>query len=159
MASATTPSPNQFGLVGPSNMMLFLNGFHFINGQPSHYIHANHHCVLVTADFIQCAIYVPGTNPAHLAGVEYIISAAAFAQLPMEEREMWHSHMYEVSSGLLIEPGTPDGVDKEAMKILVNTYGKTVHTWPYAAKDGPLPVGVPELVSGYTGGGAAAGGI
>lgn len=104
----------------------------------------------MSADFIQCAIFVPGTNPARLAGVEYIISGTAFEKLPMEERELWHSHQYEVTSGLLIEPGMPDNVDKEAMKILVNTYGKTFHTWNYANKNNSLPLGIPEIVNGYT---------
>lgn len=143
-------NPNQFGLIGPSSVMLFLNGFHFISGHPDQVIHANHHCSIMSADFIQCAIYVPGTNPARLAGVEYIISGAAFEKLPMEERELWHSHQYEVTSGLLIEPGMPANVDKEAMKILVNTYGKTFHTWNYASKNLSLPLGIPEIVNGYT---------
>jgi len=104
----------------------------------------------MSPSFIQCAIYVPGTNPARLAGVEYIISAAAFEQLPLEERQLWHSHQYEVTSGLLVEPGTPDGVDKEAMKILVNTYGKTFHTWNFASRELDLPLGIPELVNGFT---------
>jgi hypothetical protein len=148
-------SPNQFGLIGPSSVMLFLNGFHFISGHPEQVIHANHHCVITTPSFIQCAIYVPGTNPARLAGVEYIIGSDIFETLPMEERELWHSHQHEVTSGLLLEPGTPEGVDKEAMKILVNTYGKTFHTWNFASKNLDVPMGIPELVNGYTGTGQA----
>lgn len=148
--AAQSQSENQFGLIGPSSVMLFLNGFHFISGHPDEVIHANHHCSIMSADFIQCAIFVPGTNPARLAGVEYIISGTAFEKLPMEERELWHSHQYEVTSGLLIEPGMPDNVDKETMKILVNTYGKTFHTWNYANKNNSLPLGIPEIVNGYT---------
>jgi hypothetical protein len=147
------PSPNQFGLVGPQNAMLFLNGFHFISGEPSHFLHANHHCTIMSSSFIQCAIYVPGTNPARLAGIEYIVTGEAFAKLPMEERQLWHSHQYEVSSGLLVEPGIPDGVDNEIMKILVNSYGKTTHTWRYDQKGNDLPLGIPEMVNGYTGDG------
>lgn len=145
-----TPPANQFGLIGPSSVMLFLNGFHFISGHPGQVLHANHHCSIMSADFIQCAIYVPGTNPARLAGVEYIISGTAFEKLPMEERQLWHSHQYEVTSGLLVEPGMPANVDKEAMRILVNTYGKTFHTWPYDSKNNSIPLGIPEIVNGYT---------
>ncbi|KAJ4296350.1 hypothetical protein N0V90_006395 [Kalmusia sp. IMI 367209] len=130
--------------------MLFLNGFHFISGHPGQVLHANHHCSIMSADFIQCAIFVPDTNPARLAGVEYIISGPAFETLPMEERELWHSHQYEVTSGLLVEPGMPENVDKEAMKILVNTYGKTFHTWRYDSKNNTIPLGIPEIVNGYT---------
>jgi Protein of unknown function (DUF1264) len=146
-------TPNQFGLVGPQNAMLFLNGFHFISGAPDHFLHANHHCTIMSSDFIQCAIFVPGSNPARLAGVEYIVTGEAFEKLPMEERQLWHSHQYEVSSGLLIEPGLPDSVDAEIMKILVNSYGKTTHTWRYDQKNSSLPLGIPEFVNGYTQGG------
>jgi hypothetical protein len=149
--AGSTTQPQKFGLIGPESVMLLLNGFHFISGHPDEVIHANHHCVIMNDDFIQCAIYVPGTNPARLAGVEYIISGNIFETLPMEERELWHSHQYEVSSGLLIEPGTPSNVDKEVMKILVNTYGKTWHTWPYDSKNNSIPLGIPDLVNGYTG--------
>ncbi|KAH7065460.1 putative lipoprotein [Macrophomina phaseolina] len=130
--------------------MLFLNGFHFISGAPNHYLQANHHCVVMDADFIQCAIYVPGSNPARLAGVEYIISGAAFAQLDYQERQLWHSHQYEVTSGYLTEPGMPQNVDDEVMKILVDSYGKTVHTWRYDQQNSTLPLGIPEMVNGYT---------
>ncbi|KAF2454904.1 putative lipo protein [Lineolata rhizophorae] len=133
--------------------MLFLNGFHFISGQPDAYIHANHHCSIMNADFIQCAIYVPGTNPARLAGIEYIVSGALFSTFPHEERQLWHSHQFEVTSGYLTEPGTPEIVDHEIMKILVNSYGKTVHTWRYDQKDNDVPLGIPEFVNGYTGDG------
>jgi len=37
--------------------------------------------------------------------------------------------------------------------VLVGTYGKTFHTWPYAAQNASFPLGIPELVMGYTGGG------
>ncbi|KAF1976293.1 DUF1264-domain-containing protein [Bimuria novae-zelandiae CBS 107.79] len=137
VSSDTTSPPNQFGLIGPSSVMLFLNGFHFISGHLDQILHANYHCSIMSADFIQCAVYVPGTNPARLAGVEYIISGPAFEK-------------YEVTSGLLVEPGMSGNVDKEVMKLLVNTHGKTFHTWRYASKNNSIPLGIPEIVNGYT---------
>ncbi|KAK7540175.1 hypothetical protein IWX49DRAFT_507813 [Phyllosticta citricarpa] len=92
---------NQSGLVGAQNLALFLNGFHFILGEPSQYLQANHHSAVMNGDFFQCAIYVPGTSPAPLAGVEY------FSKLPMEERQLWHGHQFEVTSGFLVQPGMP----------------------------------------------------
>jgi hypothetical protein len=142
--------PNQFGLVGPQNAMLFLNGFHFISGHSDHYLQANHHCVIMSTSFIQCALYAPGSNPARLAGIEYIITGEEFAKLPMDERKLWHSHQYEVSSGYLVEPGMPKNVDNEVMKILVDSYGKTFHTWRWDQKENSLPLGIPEFVNGYT---------
>lgn len=91
------------------------------------------------------------------------------------ERQLWHSHGYEVTSGFLVEPGMPEraylhqyssvqapqanslplpttAVDHVIMKdVLVGTYGKTFHTWRYDQKDNPIPLGIPELVMGYTG--------
>lgn len=148
-----TLTPNEFGLVGPQNAVLFLNGFHFISGHPDEYLQANHHCVIMSSSFIQCVIYVPGSSPARIAGIEYIVTGDAFAQLPLEERELWHSHQYEVSGGLLTEPGIPQSVDNEIMKILVNSYGKTVHTWRWDQRNNTLPLGMPEFVNGYTGSG------
>jgi hypothetical protein len=151
--SVASQQPNTFGLVGPQNTMLFLNGFHFISGHPEQSVQANHHCTINGPVFVQCIIYIPGTNPARIAGVEYIIPGDAFAKLPLEERQLWHSHQYEVSSGQLIEPGMPDSVDSEIMKVLVNSYGKTFHTWPYESKNNSIPLGIPELVNGFTGNG------
>ena len=70
------------------------------------------------------------------------------------ERQLWHSHAYEVTSGFLIEPGTPDVVDHVIMKeILVGSYGKTFHTWRYDQTNSSIPMGIPELVQGFTGDG------
>ncbi|KAI0551267.1 hypothetical protein F4679DRAFT_146748 [Xylaria curta] len=132
-------------------------------------VSANHYCVIIRDDMLQCVVYNTATTPAHLAGIEYIITEDAFATLDyegmwrfvsigtmplltsFEERQLWHSHSYEVTSGFLIEPGLPSPVDHTIMKdVLVNTYGKTIHTWRYDQKDALYPVGVPELVMGFT---------
>jgi hypothetical protein len=48
----------------------------------------------------------------------------------------------------------PDVVDHVIMKdVLVGTYGKTFHTWRYDQSDSSIPLGIPELVMGYTGSG------
>ncbi|KAI1425251.1 hypothetical protein F5Y12DRAFT_714460 [Xylaria sp. FL1777] len=140
-----------FGLAGPEGTVLFLNGFHFVSGHTDYEVSANHYCVIIRDDMLQCVVYNTATTPAHLAGIEYIITEDAFATLDYEERQLWHSHSYEVTSGFLVEPGLPDAVDHTIMKdVLVNTYGKTIHTWRYDQKDAPYPVGVPELVMGFT---------
>ncbi|KAI1747099.1 hypothetical protein F4782DRAFT_451192 [Xylaria castorea] len=140
-----------FGLAGPQGTVLFLNGFHFVSGHTDYEVSANHYCVIIRDDMLQCVVYNTATTPAHLAGIEYIITEDAFATLDYEERQLWHSHSYEVTSGFLVEPGLPGPVDHTIMKdVLVNTYGKTIHTWRYDQKDAPYPVGVPELVMGFT---------
>jgi hypothetical protein len=49
----------------------------------------------------------------------------------------------------LTAPGIPEPVEHEIMKKLVNTYGKTWHTWQYDCH-GDLPLGVPQLMMGFT---------
>ena len=47
-----------------------------------------------------------------------------------------------MKSGALYGPGLPDTAEHEVMKKLVNTYGKTFHTWQVDRGD-KLPYGVP----------------
>ncbi|KAI2783075.1 DUF1264-domain-containing protein [Daldinia loculata] len=141
-----------FGHYGPGGTVLFLNGFHFVSGHSDWEISANHYCVIIRDDMLQCAIYNTATAPARLAGIEYIISSDAFETLDYEERQLWHSHVYEVTSGFLTQPGLPASVDHTIMKdVLVGTYGKTFHTWRYDQQNSTYPIGIPELVMGYTG--------
>ncbi|OTB14842.1 hypothetical protein K445DRAFT_30609, partial [Daldinia sp. EC12] len=128
-----------------------LNGFHFVSGHSDWEISANHYCVIIRDDMLQCAIYNTATTPAHLAGIEYIITSDAFETLDYEERQLWHSHVYEVTSGFLTQPGLPASVDHTIMKdVLVGTYGKTFHTWRFDQQNSTYPIGIPELVMGYT---------
>lgn len=78
--SATLP----FGHYGPEGTVLFLNGFHFVSGHTDWEISANHYCVIISDEMLQCAIYTTGTSPARLAGIEYIITGDAFETLEYE---------------------------------------------------------------------------
>jgi hypothetical protein len=57
--------------------------------------------------------------------------------------------VHEVKSGQLIAAGIPDAAENALMKKLVGTYGKTWHTWQTDA-DKVLPLGVPQLMMGFT---------
>ena len=98
---------------------------------------------------MQCVIYDSNQPDARLIGIEYIISARLFGSLAEEEKRYWHSHQYEVKSGQLTAPGIPQPIEHEMMKKLVNTYGKTWHTWQYDLHAN-LPIGVPQLMMGFT---------
>lgn len=67
---------------------------------------------------------------------------------------MWHSHGYEVSSGQLIAPGIPAHVEHALMERLAHTYGKTWHIW-HTDQDKALPMGMPQLMMGFTADGQA----
>jgi hypothetical protein len=127
----------------------YLDGFHFYNGRQSVQMEAHHYCSILNEDVIQCIIYDGNVKDAKLMGVEYIVSENLFKKLPDAEKAMWHSHVHEVKSGQLIAPGIPEVAEKELMKKLIGTYGKTWHTW-HTDIDKELPTGVPQLMMGFT---------
>jgi len=132
----------------------YLDGFHFYNGQMKVQMEAHHYCSILNEDVIQCTIYDGNVKDAKLMGVEYIISAKLFAGLPEQEKALWHSHVHEVRSGQLIAPGIPDAAEHELMEKLIHTYGKTWHTW-HTDLDKDLPLGMPQLMMGFTADGQA----
>lgn len=132
----------------------YLDGFHVYSGRQAAQMEAHHYCTILNEELIQCVIYDGNVKDAKLMGVEYIVSARLFADLPAAEKALWHSHVHEVRSGQLIAPGIPEIAEKELMKKLVSTYGKTWHTW-HTDLDKALPLGVPQLMMGFTADGQA----
>ncbi|PKK34999.1 hypothetical protein BWI96_19405 [Siphonobacter sp. SORGH_AS_0500] len=128
---------------------MYLNGFHFYNGNMKGQMEAHHYCHQVNDELIQCIIYDGNDADAKIMGIEYIVSERIFKSLPQEERKLWHSHRYEVKSGSLIAPGIPQAAEHELMEKLVTTYGKTFHTW-HTDKDLVLPMGHPMVMMGFT---------
>lgn len=131
------------------NIHSSLCGFHFYNGEPQRQVEAYHLCAHLNEDFKQCAIYDSDKKDARLIGVEYIISERLFQQLPEAERRLWHSHRYEVTSGSVVAPNVPELAERQMMKDLVSTYGKTWHFWQVDRGD-ILPVGGPRLMMAFT---------
>lgn len=127
----------------------YLNGFHFYNGHPGMQMEAHHYCAILNDDVIQCVIYDGNVADAKIMGVEYIVSARLFESLPAAEKALWHSHVHEVKSGQLVAPGIPEVAEHALMNKLVGTYGKTWHTW-HTDVDKVLPLGVPQLMMGFT---------
>jgi uncharacterized protein DUF1264 len=132
----------------------YLDGFHFYNGQMGGQMEAHHYCSILNDDVIQCVIYDGNVKDAKIMGVEYIISGKLFEGLPASEKPLWHSHVYEVKSGQLVAPGIPEVAEHALMNKLVHTYGKTWHTW-HTDLDKELPLGVPQLMMGFTADGQA----
>ncbi|WP_263262429.1 OBAP family protein [Pseudomonas sp. RIT-PI-S] len=132
----------------------YLDGFHFYNGHIHSQMEAHHYCSILNEEVIQCVIYDGNVKDAKLMGVEYIISERLYAGLPPQEQALWHSHMHEVKSGQLVAPGIPGPAEHALMDKLVHTYGKTWHTW-HTDLDKTLPLGVPQLMMGFTADGQA----
>lgn len=132
------------------------NAFHVYVNEPTRTSEANHYCAHVNEDVRQCILYdSPGPN-ARLIGVEYMVSPRVYHTLDAEERKLWHSHVFEVKSGMLIMPapaGMPLGVWEKAenaeMEEVVHLYGKVFQLWQVDRGD-KVPLGMPELMTSFT---------
>ena len=133
---------------------MYLDGFHFYSGDMKGQMEAHHYCATVNEEVTQCVIYDGNARDAKVMGVEYIVSERLFRGLPEAEKALWHSHVHEVKSGQLVAPGIPEAAEKELMKKLIGTYGKTWHTW-HTDQHKNLPVGTPQLMMGFTADGQA----
>ncbi|KAK2764517.1 hypothetical protein FQN54_009212 [Arachnomyces sp. PD_36] len=132
-----------------------LNAFHVYASNPTRCVEANHYCSHVTEDVRQCLLYDSPKANAKLLGVEYMITPRLFETLPSEERKLWHTHEYEVKSGMLIMPAplVPssawEAAETAEMRDIVPLYGKTYHFWQVDKGD-KLPMGPPELMGSFT---------
>jgi hypothetical protein len=129
---------------------VYVDGFHFVNGDLGVQVEAHHYCSKLSADVRQCVIFDGNGREARLLGIEYIISRRIFEQLAPAERRLWHSHVYDVKSGSLVAPGVPEVAEREVMAAMVDTYGKTWHTWHAGDQRTTLPLGHPLLMAGFT---------
>ncbi|WP_024874669.1 OBAP family protein [Saccharomonospora piscinae] len=115
---------------------VYVVGLHCAKNDPAMQMEAHHYCRVVNEDFLQCVIFDGNTADANLIGIEYIVSGGLFETLDEAESGYWHPHNYEVLSGQLAAPGLPAVAEKALMKQLMNSYGKTWHTWHTGRHDG-----------------------
>ncbi|WP_336829262.1 OBAP family protein [Sphingobacterium multivorum] len=128
---------------------VYLDGFHFYNGNINAQMEAHHYVQQLSDDLYQAIIFDGNGKDAKIMGVEYIVTEKLFQTLPAEEKMLWHSHHHEVKSGTLIAPGIPEKAEYQLMEKLVKTYGKTIHTW-HTDQERNLPVGAPMIMMGFT---------
>ncbi|EEQ89973.1 uncharacterized protein BDCG_05093 [Blastomyces dermatitidis ER-3] len=134
-----------------------LHAYHAYASDPTRFVEANHYCTMVNEDMRQCIIYDSPDTGARLIGIEYLISPKLYERLPEHEQVLWHSHVYEIKSGMLVMPPPPECTDrtklneleKEELSQLVTFYGKVYHLWQVDRGD-ELPMGVPELMGSIT---------
>lgn len=108
-------------------------------------------------DVRQCILYDGPGPDAKLIGIEYMITPQLYATLTREERKLWHTHVFEVKSGMLIMPGPTlpgaqqawEAAETEEMKQVVELYGKVYHLWQTDRGD-TLPLGEPKLMTSFT---------
>lgn len=112
-------------------------------------VEAHHFCGHQNDEMRQCLIYNSAEAGARLIGLEYIISENLFLTLPDEEKPLWHTHEFEVKSGVLFMPGIPGPVQRLDLEKVCKTYGKTVHFWQVDKGDN-LPLGLPQIMMALT---------
>ncbi|CAA6665689.1 unnamed protein product [Spirodela intermedia] len=83
-------------------------------------------------DLLQCAVYDSDLPSARLIG--------DLRGLPEEEKKLWHSHAYEIKSGMWVCPRVPEALSKPELKGLSKSYGKFWCTWQVDRGD-RLPLG------------------
>lgn len=142
------------------NICEFLNALHVYTEEARHnvtrYVEATHLCAHARKDVRQCLIYDSPEKDARLIGVEYMIPEHLYKTLPDDEKRLWHSHDFEVKSGMLVlpkpagsDPAVWEKAETEAMKEIVGLYGKTWHFWQVDRGD-TLPLGYPVLMGSLT---------
>ncbi|KAF2773154.1 DUF1264-domain-containing protein [Teratosphaeria nubilosa] len=140
----------------PKRLCAHLNAFHTYANEPGRFVEANHYCAHLNEDVRQCILYDSDKPNARLIGIEYMIKQHLYEKLDPEERKLWHSHVFEVKSGMLIMPApqaVPDAVWETAeckeMEEVVVLYGKVYHLWQ-TDKGHELPLGEPQLMTSFT---------
>ncbi|XP_078447585.1 oil body-associated protein 1A-like [Wolffia australiana] len=126
-----------------------LCAFHFYGDDRSRQVEAHHFCSHQNEELRQCLIYDGPDSHARLIGVEYIVSEPLFLSLPDSEKPLWHSHQYEVKSGLLFMPAVPLLLQRADLEKVCKSYGKTFHFWQVDRGD-ELPLGLPQIMMALT---------
>jgi hypothetical protein len=161
LAQVTHPPPQQSPQLTATqdfapvkNICAYLNAFHIYRDDPSRIVEAQHYCSHIqhsrSGSIRQCVIYDSPEPNARLIGVEYMIPRETFETLDAEEKKLWHSHGFEVKSGMLVMPSKlPNAVWEKAetkeMEEVATLYGKTFHFWEVDKGDA-LPLGPPKLM-------------
>ncbi|CAM8985399.1 unnamed protein product [Rhodiola kirilowii] len=135
---------------GPINKIhQHLCAFHFYGHDMTRQVEAHHYCAHQNEEMRQCLIYDGPDANARLIGLEYIVSENLFSTLPDSEKPLWHSHEYEVKSGVLFMPRVPGPIQRQDMEKVVKTYGKVFHFWQVDKGD-KLPLGLPNVMMALT---------
>jgi len=125
-----------------SDLSLYLVDVHIYSGDIKFQFPAFHYCNVLHKGFMECVLYDGPNKDAGIVGVEFFISKELFESLDDEEKKMWHSHHYEVLSGMFVAPDVPEEDEPKLMEWLMTTYGKVYDVWHQKDK---LPVGAPRL--------------
>ncbi|KAF3917375.1 hypothetical protein ABW21_db0203249 [Orbilia brochopaga] len=91
----------------------------------------------------QCLIFGSHEQGARLIGVEYMIPHDIFSTLPEDEKKLWHTHNFEVKSGMLIMP-------QPSISPIPAPAWNTVEDAEMKDITKLVPLGPPQLMGSYT---------
>lgn len=117
---------------------------HFYSGDLNTQYVAHHYCTAPKNGFQECILYDHDDPDAKIIGTEFVIHKDIYEKLPDDEKHHWHSHIFEVQSGLLVAPDVSEEGEMEIMEFLIQTYGKVVDVWHQGLD---LPIGTPLLAN------------
>ncbi|KAL0570934.1 hypothetical protein V5O48_011018 [Marasmius crinis-equi] len=133
-----------------------LNAFHVHANDTRRFVETNHYCAHLNEDVRQCILYDSPEPNARLIGIEYMITPKLYDTLPQEERRYWHSHVFEVKSGMLIMPQPTlvptsawEVAETKEMEDVIHLYGKVYHLWQ-TDRGHKVPLGGPQLMTSFT---------
>jgi hypothetical protein len=131
-------------------MHLHLCAFHVAKDDPKFQLEAHHYCMPLREDgkLFQCIVTDSSKPGAKILGVDYIVTDDIYLGLSKAEKEFWHPHDYEVTSGLLVAPKLSEDDENKFMAVVRKTWGKTFHTWADPGTE--LPLGTPRLMWAFT---------
>ena len=101
----------------------------------------HHHCKVYDDNTAACLLFPYGmTDQDKPYGIEYVITAGQYNELPEEEKQYWHYHKTEFPRAQATFPELTDEELAELQPILDETYGKVVYFWNYGDT---YPIGEP----------------
>ena len=104
----------------------------------------HHHCKVYDDMTASCLLFPYGmTDQDKPYGIEYVITADQYQELPDEEKEYWHYHKTEFPRAQATFPELSDEELAEILPILDETYGKVYYFWNYGDT---YPMGEPYVL-------------
>jgi len=91
-----------------------------------------------------CLLYPTGMDDQDKPyGIEYVITAEQYVELPEEEQKYWHYHLTEFPRAKAVFPDLTDDELAELQPVLDETYGKVYYFWNYLDR---YPMGEPTVL-------------
>ncbi|MDH5658684.1 MAG: DUF1264 domain-containing protein, partial [Nitrosopumilus sp.] len=104
----------------------------------------HHHCKVYDDMTATCLLFPYGmTDQDKPYGVEYIITADQFRDLPEDEQSYWHYHKTEFPRAQATFPDLSGAELSELQPVLDETYGKVYYFWNYGDA---YPMGEPYVL-------------